>query len=106
MPRAGGIVTDSDAARREILRAVRENLKPRGIAPGSAEPVQSTADPGAMPRGSTARFSERLAAVGAHCTLVSGAAEAAGALAGILSGAGARRVRGPDSPLRQRLFPP
>ena len=32
MPRAGGIVTDSDAARREILRAVRENLKPRGIA--------------------------------------------------------------------------
>src|SRR5438067_610776 len=54
----------SDDARREILSAIRENLKPRGIAPGSAEPVQSTADPGAMPRGSTARFSERLAAAG------------------------------------------
>jgi len=96
----------SDDARREILSAIRENLKPRGIAPGSAEPVQSTADPGAMPRGSTARFSERLAAVGAHCTVVSGEAEAAGALAGILSGAGARRVAGSDAPLAQRLLQP
>ena len=96
----------SDDARREILSAIRENLKPRGIAPGSAEPVQSTADPGPMARGSTARFTERLAAVGAHCTVVSGEPEAAGALAGILSGAGARRVAGSDAPLVQRLLQP
>ncbi len=96
----------TDDARREILDAIRENLRPRGIAPGSAEPVQSTADPGPMARGSTARFTERLAAVGAHCTVVSGEAEAAGALAGILSGAGARRVAGSDAPLAQRLLQP
>ena len=96
----------TDDARREILDAIRENLRPRGIAPGSAEPVQSTADPGPMARGSTARFTERLAAVGAHCTVVSGEAEAAGALAGILSGAGAQRVAGSDAPLVQRLLRP
>src|SRR5437762_12921319 len=93
-------------ARRESLDAIRENLRPRGIAPGSAEPVQSTADPGPMARGSTARFTERLAAVGAHCTVVSGEAEAAGALAGRHSGSGARRVAGSDAPLVQGLFRP
>jgi L-lactate utilization protein LutC len=61
-----------------------------------------------MARGSTARarFTERLVAVGAQCTVVSGEAEAAGALAGILSGAGARRVVGSDAPLVQRLLRP
>ena len=96
----------TDDARREILRAIRENLKPRGIAPGSAEPVQSTADPGPMARGSTARFTERLAAVGAHCTVLSSETDAADALARILSGAGARRVAGSDAPLVQRLLRP
>ena len=103
----------SDDARRDILGAIRERLtrnesgrEPRGIAPGSAEPVQSTADPGPAARGLTARFTERLAAVGAHCTVVAGEAEAAGALASILSGAGARRVAGSDAPLVQRLLRP
>src|SRR2546430_13694801 len=73
----GGRVIRTDDARREILRAIRENLKPRGIAPGSAELVVPTADPGPRARGSTARFTERLAAVGAHCTVVSGETDAA-----------------------------
>ena len=103
-------MNDGDAARRDILRAIRENLKPRGIAPRSAEPVQSTADPGPAARGSppglrpgsvgpveraspdaVARFKAKLAAVGAQCTL---------------SGAGARRIAGSDAPLVQRLLRP
>ena len=99
-------MTDSHEARREILSAIRENLKPRGIAPGSAELVVPTADPGPRARGSTARFTERLAAVGAHCTVVSSETDAADALARILSGAGARRVAGSDAPLVQRLLQP
>src|SRR5207245_9486282 len=120
--RDGGIVTDSDAARRDILRAIRENLKPRGIAPRSAEPVQSTADPGPAARGSppglrpgsvgpvkraspdaVTRFKAQLAAIGAQCTLACGEPDAARALARILTDAGARRVVGSDAALVQRL---
>ena len=115
----------SEDARREILSAIRENLKPRGIAPGSAVGSTGSADPGPATegpqsprksfraaRGSKERgdvvssFTERLAAVGAQCSVVRGEAEAAGALAGILSGAGARRVVGSDAPLVQRLLRP
>ena len=112
-------MTPTGDARSQILRAIRENLtrsasgpQPRGIAPGSAEPVAPTADPGPAARGSKERgdvvssFAERLAAVGAQCTVVRGESEAAGALAGILSGAGARRVVGSDAPLVQRLLGP
>ena len=116
-------MTDSDAARRDILRAIRENLKPRGIAPRSAEPVQSTADPGPAARGSppglrpgsvgpveraspdaVTRFKAQLAAVGAQCTLACGEPDAARVLARILTDAGARRVVGSDAPLVQRLL--
>ena len=110
-------MTRTDDARREILSAIRENLKPRGIAPGSAVGSTGSADPGPAtedpqgPRKSfraalVSSFTERLAAVGAQCSVVSGEAEAAGALAGILSGAGARRVAGSDAPLVQRLLQP
>ena len=101
----------SDDARREIVKAIRENLA-RGSSPHDPLPApqSSPPDPLSVPeRGDVLRvrtFSERLAAVGAHCTVVSGEAEAAGALAGILSGAGARRVAGSDAPLVQRLLQP
>src|SRR6266545_1618468 len=120
-------------ARREILRAIRENLarssppdppspmrsggtaltregalEPRAAGPGSAAPSTGSADPGAMPRGSSpnlrARLTEQLAAVGARCTPVCGEADAAGALARILRDAGARRVVGSDAPVVQPLL--
>src|SRR5207247_10685410 len=47
---------------------------------------------------------ERLAAVGAQCTVVRGEAAAAHALADILTDAAARRVVGSDAPLVQRLL--
>ena len=99
----------SDDARREIVKAIRENLA-RGSSPHDPLPApqSSPPDPLSVPeRGDVLRvrtFTERLAAVGAHCTVVSGEAKAAGALAGILSGAGARRVAGSDAPLVQRLL--
>jgi len=115
-PEREGTVRRSDEARREILSAIRENLtrsargrEPRGIAPGSAELGKPTADPGPAARGSKERgdvvssFTEQLAAVGAQWTVVRGATEAAHALAGILTAAGARRVAGSDAPLVQRL---
>ena len=117
-------------ARREILRAIRESLaesaagggaaregpvEPRAAGPGSAVGSTGSADPGAKPRGSTgpaagaskdvvSSFTERLAAVGAQCTVVHGEAAAAHALAGILTDAAARRVVGSDAPLVQRLL--
>ncbi len=107
----------TDDARREILSAIRENLKPRGIAPGSAVGSTGSADPGPATEGPqgprksfraalVSSFTERLAAVGAQCTVASSETDAAGALARILSGAGARRVAGSDAPLVQRLLQP
>jgi len=110
-------VTPAGDARNQILRAIRENLirsasgpEPRAAGPGSAVGLTSSADPGGMPRGSKQRgdvvrsFTDRLAAVGAECTVVRDEAEAAAALARILTGAGARRVVGSDAPLVQRLL--
>ena len=112
-------MTPAGDARSQILRAIREHLtrsargpEPRAAGPGSAVGLTSSADPGAMRRGSKQRgdvvrsFTDQLAAVGAQCTVVRGESEAAGALAGILSGAGARRVVGSDAPLVQRLLRP
>ena len=101
----------TDDARREILGAIRENLARGSTPPGPLPaPQSSPPDPLSVPeRGDVQRvrtFTERLAAVGAHCTVVSGEAEAAAALAGILSGAGARRIAGSDAPLVQRLLRP
>ena len=101
----------SEDARREILSAIRENLA-RGSSPPVPLSVPETGDVLSSPspegrEGQGVRtFTERLAAVGAQCSVVRGEAEAAGALAGILSGAGARRVVGSDAPLVQRLLRP
>ena len=101
----------TDDARREILKAIRENLA-RGSSPHDPRPAPPSSPPAPLSvpeRGDVLRvrtFTERLAAVGAQCTVVSGEAEAGGALAGILSGAGARRVAGSDAPLVQRLLRP
>jgi len=104
-------VIRTDDARREILKAIRENLA-RGSSPHDPRPAPPSSPPAPLSvpeRGDVLRvrtFTERLAAVGAQCTVVSGEAEAGGALAGILSGAGARRVAGSDAPLVQRLLRP
>ena len=101
----------SEDARREILSAIRENLA-RGSPPPVPHSVPETGDVLSSPspegrEGQGVRtFTERLGAVGAQCSVVRGEAEAAGALAGILSGAGARRVVGSDAPLVQRLLRP
>ena len=101
----------TDDARREILKAIRENLA-RGSSPHDPRPAPPSSPPAPLSvpeRGDVLRvrtFTERLAAVGAQCTVVSGEAEAGGALAGILSGVGARRVAGSDAPLVQRLLRP
>ena len=100
-------MTDSDAARRDILRAVRENLAQS--APPDPRWALESSPPGPLSvpeRGDlVTRFTERLAAVGAQCTVVRGAADAADALARILRSAGVRRVVGSDAPLVQRLLP-
>src|SRR5438128_2117315 len=108
--RPGGTVTPAgDAARRDILRAVRENLA-RGPSPPGPLSVPARGDvlrsPSPAGRGGQGvrTFTEQLAAAGAQCTIVSGEAEAAASLARILTGAGARRVVGSDAPLVQRLL--
>src|SRR5437899_6940754 len=92
--RHGGIVTDSDAARRDILRAVRENLAQS--APPDPRRALASSPPGpvsAPERGALVpRITGRLAAVGAQWTVVRGAADAADALARILRSAGVRWV--------------
>ena len=55
-------------------------------------------------QGVRTRFTEELAAAGAQCTVVCGAAEAGRALARTLAGVHARRVVGSDAPLVQRLL--
>ena len=99
----------SGDARREILHAIRRNLAQglessppdRGSAPASSPPV-----PLSLPeRGDVVKhFTEQLTAVGAQWTVVRTEAEAAAALARILTDAGARRVVGSDAPLVQRLL--
>jgi len=100
----------SGDARREILHAIRTNLR-------SSPPVQSSPSPEGRggqgvrtPEGRggqgvrITQFTEQLTAVGARCTTVRGEADAAAALARILTEAGARRVVGSDAPLVQRLL--
>ena len=99
----------SGDARREILHAIRGNLAQglesappdRRSAPASSPPV-----PLSVPeRGDVVKhFTEQLTAVGAQWTVVRTEAEAAAALARILTDAGARRVVGSDAPLVQRLL--
>jgi L-lactate dehydrogenase complex protein LldG len=100
----------SGDARREILHAIRTNL-------GSSPPVQSSPTPEGRggqgvrtPEGGGGQgvrikhFAEQLTAVGAQYTTVQNETDAAAALAGILTAAGARRVAGSDAPLVQRLL--
>jgi L-lactate dehydrogenase complex protein LldG len=92
----------SGDARTEILRAIRTNL-------GSSPPVQSAPSPegrgGQGVRTDLVKhFTEQLTAVGAQWTVVRGEAEAAAALARILTTTGARRVVGSDALLVQRLL--
>ena len=100
----------SGDARREILHAIRTTLAQGAIesspparlsAPASSPPV-----PLSVPeRGDVVKhFTEQLTAVGAQWTVVRTEAEAAAALARILTDAGARRVVGSDAPLVQRLL--
>jgi L-lactate dehydrogenase complex protein LldG len=102
-------VTHNDAARGDILRAVRENLA-QGSSPPDPLSVPKSSPPVRIIEGTGGQgvrtFTERLATVGAQCSVVRGEPEAAGALASILSGAGARRVVGSDAPLVQRLLRP
>jgi L-lactate dehydrogenase complex protein LldG len=99
------ILMRSGDARREILHAIRENL-------GSSPPDQLSAHASSPPvplsvpeRGDIVKlFTEQLTAVGAQCTTVRNEAEAADALARILTDAGVRRIVGSDAPLVQRLL--
>src|SRR5213592_1951716 len=107
----------TDDARRAILRAIRENLArssppvPLSV-PERGDVVSSPSPEGRggqgvrtqAGQGVRTRFTEQLAAVGAHCTVVCGEAEAGRALARTLAGAHARRVVGSDAPLVQRLL--
>jgi L-lactate dehydrogenase complex protein LldG len=118
-------MTRSGDARREIMAAIREHLARSGRSsppvplsvPERGDVVSTPSPEGRRGQGVRiiegtggqevrTRFTERLAAVGAQCSVVRGEPEAAGALAGILSGAGARRVVGSDAPLVQRLLRP
>jgi L-lactate dehydrogenase complex protein LldG len=104
----GEIPMRSGDARREILHAIRENLA-QGLesspdhlsTPESSRPV-----PLSVPERSDVvkHFTEQLTAVGAACTTVRSEAEAAAALNGILTDAGARCVVGSDAPVVQRLL--
>lgn len=107
----------NDAARREIIRAIRDNLAasaPHGAsrAPalrptGMSLPVLAAA-PRAMPPDDSLpaleRFKQRIAAVGGQCVTVRDEREAASALAAILSEIGARHAVGSDAPLVERVL--
>jgi L-lactate dehydrogenase complex protein LldG len=105
-------VIPKNDARKRILRAIRENLAASGTpdAPQLDAPLGTRAPLGASAAGDppspdlVTRFAERVAAADAHCTVVRGEADAAQALARILTEARARRVAGSDAPLVQRLL--
>jgi L-lactate dehydrogenase complex protein LldG len=99
----------TDEARRQILSAIRESLvisAPHDALTPPPEPARRAPPaPSPKPPDVRARFTERLEAVGAQWTVVRGEAEAARAVARILTGAGARCVVGSDAPLVRRLLP-
>jgi L-lactate dehydrogenase complex protein LldG len=99
----------TDEARRQILREIRESLvisAPHDALTPPPEPARRAPPaPSPKPPDVRALFTERLEAVGAQWTVVRGEAEAAGAVARILTGVGARCVVGSDAPLVRRLLP-
>jgi L-lactate dehydrogenase complex protein LldG len=105
-------VIPKDDARQRILRAIRENLAASGAhdAPppdptfGARAPLRASGAEAPPSPTLATRFAERVAAVDAHCTIVSGEVHAAQALTQILTEARARRVVGSDAPLVQRLL--
>ena len=95
----------TDDARKEILRAIRENLAQGQSSPPVLLSVPERGDVVNSPSPDLVKpFTEQLAAVGAQCTPVCGEEEAGRALARILAGARARRVVGSNAPLVQRLL--
>jgi L-lactate dehydrogenase complex protein LldG len=99
----------TDEARRQILSAIRESLvisAPHDALTPPPKPARRAPPaPSPKPPDVRALFTERLEAVGAQWTVVRGEAEAARAVARILTGAGARCVVGSDAPLVRRLLP-
>jgi L-lactate dehydrogenase complex protein LldG len=116
------MMRQTDAGRRDILRAIRENLSAsaphdelrRATLEGHArahalrlpllgDNANARSVIASEPMSSRARFQQRLEAVGAQSVVARNEREAASALAAVLSEAGARRVAMSDAPLVERL---